>query len=154
MPFRLFNGPAAFQRFMNDIFADMLDVCVIVYLDNILIYSDNMDIHKTHVQEVLKRLRENGLYAGADKCEFYSESIEYLGFRLSSEGLSMDPAKIQTIQDWPKPRKVNAIQKFLSFTNFYCCVIDNYSNIVIPLTRLFARAINGISMINVETTLT
>ena len=70
MPFGLSNGPAAFQRFMNDIFADMLDVCVVVYLDNILIYSDNMDIHKTHVWEVLKRLRENGLYAGADKCEF------------------------------------------------------------------------------------
>ena len=88
---------------MNDIFADMLDVCVVVYLDDILIYSDNIDIHKTHVQEVLKQLRENGLYAGADKCEFHSESIEYLGFWLSPEGLSMDPAKIQTIQDWPEP---------------------------------------------------
>src|ERR1700722_17653012 len=114
IPMRNLNGPAAFQRFMNDIFADMLDVCVVVYLDDILIYSDNMDIHKTHVREVLKRLRENGLYAGADKCEFHSESIEYLGFRLSPEGLSMDPAKIQTIQDWPEPRKVNDIQKFLS----------------------------------------
>src|ERR1700720_2417257 len=67
MPFGLSNGPAEFQRFMNDIFTDMLDVCVIVYLDDILIYSDNMDIHKTHVREVLKQLRENELYAGADK---------------------------------------------------------------------------------------
>ena len=125
---------------MNDIFADMLDVCVIVYLNDILIYSDNMNIHKTHVREVLKRLWENGLYAGADKCEFHSESIEYLGFRLSPEGLLMDPAKIQTIQDWPEPRKVNDIQKFLGFANFYHRFIDNYSNIVIPLTRLTRKS--------------
>src|SRR6202041_3886050 len=140
MPFGLSNGPAAFQRFMNDIFADMLDVCVVVYLDDILIYSDNMDIHKTHVREVLKRLRENGLYAGVDKCEFHSESIEYLGFRLSPKGLSMDPAKIQTIQDWPEPRKVNDIQKFLGFANFYHRFIDNYSDIVIPLTCLTRKS--------------
>ena len=114
MPFGLSNGPAAFQRFMNDIFADILDVCVIVYLHNILIYFNNIGIHKTHMWEVLKWLWENGLYASANKCEFHSESIEYLSFRLSPEGLSMDPAKIQTIQDWPEPRKVNDIQKFLS----------------------------------------
>src|ERR1700720_3265854 len=94
--FGLSNGPAAFQRFMNNIFADMLDDCVVVYLEDILIYSDNIVIQKTLVQEVLRRLRENGLYAGANKCEFHSESIEYLGFRLSPEGLSMDPTKIQT----------------------------------------------------------
>src|ERR1700720_2629224 len=71
---------------------------------------------------------------------FYSESIEYLGFRLSPEGLSMDPAKIQTIQDWPEPRKVNDIQKFLGFANFYRRFIDNYSDIVIPLTRLTRKS--------------
>src|SRR6202041_3981282 len=114
MPFGLSNGPAAFQRFMNDIFADMVDVCVVVYLDDILIYSDNMDIHKTHVREVLKQLRENGLYAGANKCEFHSKSIEYLSFRLSPEGLLMDPAKIQTIQNCREPRKHNENKKFLN----------------------------------------
>src|ERR1700722_3473527 len=110
------------------------------YLDDILIYSDNMNIHKPHVREVLKRLRENGLYASTNKCEFHSESIEYLGFRLSPEVLSMDPAKIQTIQDWPEPQKVNDIQTFLSFANFYSRFIANYSDIVIPLTRLTRKS--------------
>ena len=76
MPFGLTNTPAAFQRFMNDIFSDLLDVCVIIYLDDILIYSEDMSQHKAHVKEVLHRLRKNGLYAAAPKCEFHKESVE------------------------------------------------------------------------------
>src|SRR5882762_2720090 len=133
MPFGLTNSPAAFQRFMNDIFADMLDVCVIVYLDDILIYSDNIEQHREHVREVL---RHNGLFAGINKCTFHADSVEYLGYILSPTGLSMDPAKVQTIQDWPEPRKVKDIQSFLGFANFYRRFIHEYSDIVIPLTRL------------------
>src|SRR5882762_889921 len=110
MLFGLTNSPAAFQRFMNDIFADMLDVCVIVYLDDILIYSDNIEQHREHVCEVLHRLRHNGPFAGINKCTFHADSVEYLGYILSPTGLSMDPAKVQTIQDWPEPRKVKDIQ--------------------------------------------
>src|ERR1700759_446338 len=73
MPFGLTNAPSAFQRFMNDIFADMLDVCVVVYLDDILIYSDNMNNHQEHVKEVLRRLRKNGLYASPKKCELHKD---------------------------------------------------------------------------------
>ena len=83
MPFGLSNAPAAFQRFVNEIFADMLDVCVVVYLDDILIYSDNPDDHRKHVKEVLRRLRKHQLYARADKCEFHKDSVEYLGYILS-----------------------------------------------------------------------
>ena len=119
MPFGLTNAPASFQRFMNDIFSDMLDVCVIVYLDDILIYSDNPELHRKHVQEVLRRLRENGLYAGANKCTFHEDTVEYLGYILSPTGLTMDPVKVQTIQDWPEPRKVKDVQSFLGFANFY-----------------------------------
>jgi len=136
MPFGLTNSPAAFQRFMNDIFADMLDVCVIVYLDDILIYSDNMELHQKHVREVLRRLRQNGLFAGVNKCTFHADTVEYLGYILSPTGLSMDPTKVQTIQDWPEPRKVKDIQSFLGFANFYRRFIHEYSDIVIPLTRL------------------
>ena len=74
MPFGLTNAPVAFQHFMNDIFADMVDVCVIIYLDDILVYSDNIDQHWTHVHEVLHRLHENGLYAGAHKCSFHQDT--------------------------------------------------------------------------------
>lgn len=83
MPFGLTNAPASFQRFMNDIFQDLLDVTVVVYLDDILIYSDNPADHKRHVREVLRRLRKHGLYARPDKCEFHKDSVEYLEYILS-----------------------------------------------------------------------
>ena len=84
---------------MNEVFSDMLDICVVVYLDDILIYSDNLDIHKSHVKEVLKRLRDNGLYASPSKCAFHQRRVEFLGFVLSPEGVHIDPNKVQTIQD-------------------------------------------------------
>ena len=136
MPFGLTNAPAAFQRFVNDVFADMLDVSVVVYLDDILIYSENPEEHRRHVREVLKRLRQNGLYAKAEKCEFSKDTVEYLGYILSPDGLSMDPAKIKTILEWPEPRKIKEVQSFLGFANFYRRFIENYSDITIPLTRL------------------
>ena len=136
MPFRLTNAPAAFQHFMNDIFADLLDICTVIYLDDILIYSNSMSDHILHVREALQCLWDNRLYASTEKCEFHSTSVEYLGFILSPDSLTMDPAKIQVIQDWPKPHKVQDIQSFLGFANFYQWFIYNYSNIVIPLTHL------------------
>jgi len=136
MPFGLTNAPAAFQHFVNTIFADMLDVCVVVYLNDILIYSEDMESHQQHVREVLRHLRLHGLFAKQEKCEFHSDSVEYLGYRLSPEGLTMSPDKIQTISDWPEPQKVKDIQSFLGFANFYHWFIFNYSDIVVPLTRL------------------
>ena len=115
MPFGLTNAPAAFQRFMNDIFSDLLDVSVIIYLDDILIYSNNPADHKKHVREVLHHLCENGLYACLDKCRFSEDTVEYLGFILSKDRLKMDPSKVQIIQDWPEPRKVKDVQSFLGF---------------------------------------
>jgi len=136
MPFGLTNAPAAFQRFMNDIFSDLLDVCVMIYLDNILIYSNNMSKHHWYVKEVLKCLCKAGLYAKAEKCEFYSELVEYLEYILSPSGLTMSDNKVKIIQDWPEPKKVKDIQSFLGFTNFYHWFIFNYLDIVIPLTYL------------------
>ena len=107
-----------------------------VTVDDILIYSDNPELHCKHVREVLRRLRENGLYAGANKCNFHEDTVEYLGYILSPTGLTMDPVKVQTIQDWPEPRKVKDVQSFLGFANFYRRFIHEYSEIVVPLTRL------------------
>src|SRR5882724_11978678 len=103
MPEGLTNAPAAFQRFMNDIFADMIDIIVIIYLDDILTYSDNISEHKLHVQEVLHRLHANGIFSCADKCKFHITSCKYLGYMLSPKGLTMAPYKVQIIQDWPIP---------------------------------------------------
>ena len=136
MPFGLTNAPAAFQQFMNDIFSDLLDVCIMIYLNDILIYSNNMSERHWHVKEVLKCLRKAGLYVKAEKCEFHSKSVEYLGYILSPSGLTMSDDKIKIIQDWPKPKKVKDIQFFLGFTKFYYQFIFNYSDIIIPLACL------------------
>ena len=141
MPFGLTNAPAAFQRFVNSIFADMLDVCVVVYLDDILIYSSDPASHRKHVRDVLRRLRANGLYLKPEKCEWHSETVEYLGYILSPSGLSMARDKIQTVLDWPEPRKVKDNQSFLGFANFYRRFIQGYSDIVVPLTRLTRKGV-------------
>jgi len=113
---------------MNVIFSNLLDVCVVIYLDE-------------HVKEVLKYLYKAGLYAKAERCEFYSKSVEYLGYIFSPSGLTMSNNKIKIIQDWLEPKKVKNIQSFLGFTNFYCQFIFNYSDIVIPLTYLTQKDI-------------
>ena len=141
MPFGLTNAPAAFQRFVNSIFADMLDVCVVVYLDDILIYSSNPASHRKHIRDVLQRLRANSLYLKPEKCEWHSETVEYLGYILSPSGLSMARDKIKTILNWPELRKVKDIQSFLGFANFYRRFIQGYSDIVVPLTCLTHKGV-------------
>ena len=136
MPFRLTNAPSTFQCFMNDIFSDLLDIHIIVYLDDILIFSDNPADHRKHVCKVLRWLHLHSLYVCPDKCFFSMDSVNYLGFILLWDGLKMDPSKVEAITDWPEPRKVKNIQSFLGFENFYRCFIPNYSAIVIPLTPL------------------
>ena len=105
MPFGLTNAPATFQRFMNNIFGNLLDVCMLVYLDDILIYSDSEEEHIRHVHEVLRWLQQHNLYACADKCFFHVQTVEYLGYILSPSGLTMAADKVQVIQDWPEPQK-------------------------------------------------
>src|SRR6266571_2417857 len=136
MPFGLMNAPVAFQRFVNTIFADLLDVSLVVYLDDILTYSKDLASHWEHVREVLRRLRKHGLYTNPKKCEFHTDTMEYLGYILSPAGLTMSTEKVKAIQDWPKPRKVKDVQSFLGFANFYWRFIHKYSDIVVPLTRL------------------
>src|SRR5258705_919478 len=136
MPFGLSNAPAAFQRFINDILGDLLDVCTIGYLDDILIYSDSLDKHKDHVRDELRRLRDACLYANPRKCTFHTDTVEYLGFILSPEGLHMDPAKVSMIQSWPEPHNICKVQSFLGFTNFYQCFISHYVEFTQPLTNL------------------
>ena len=112
-----------------------------IYLDDILIYSNNISEHHRHVKEVLKYLCKVSFYAKAEKCKFHSELVEYLGYILSPSGLIMFNNKVKIIQDWLEPKKVKDIQFFLDFTNFYCWFIFNYSDIVIPLTCLTQKNI-------------
>ena len=94
---------------MNNIFSDLLDVCVVIYLDNILIYLNNMSKHHRHIKEVLKCLYKTGFYTKAEKCEFHSKSVEYLGYILSPSGLIMFDDKVKIIQDGLEPKKVKDI---------------------------------------------
>ena len=136
MPFGLTNAPTAFQQFINTIFDDMLDVCVIMYLDEILIYSKDMESPQKHVQEVLRQLRLYKLFAKPEKCKFHSDSVKYLSYCLSPEGLTMSPDKVTTIANWPEPCKVKDVQSFLGFANFYRQFIFNYSDVTVLLTQL------------------
>ncbi|KAF8756488.1 hypothetical protein RHS01_04204 [Rhizoctonia solani] len=139
MTFGLTNAPASFQHFMNNLFKDLLDVCVIIYLDDILIYSKDDVTHTQHVHEVLRRLMENQLFCKALKCTFHVTSVEYLGIIVSDKGFSLDKLKIQAVQEWPTPTKVKEVQLFLGFANFLQRFVANFSHMARPLHNLVKK---------------
>lgn len=139
MPFGLTNAPATFQNLMNDILRDFLDVFVIVYLDDILIFSKTKEDHIGHVSQVLDRLQKTGLVARAEKCEFHKSEVEFLGYVMSSVGVKMDAKKLLAIKSWPPPASITDVQAFLGFANFYRRFIWNYSKIAAPLTTLLKK---------------
>ena len=134
MPFGLTNAPATFQSLMNDIFRDMLDVCVIVYLDDILVYSKNDKDHELHVRQVLQRLRQHKLYARPSKCTFFTDTIEYLGHVVGPDGIKPNPNLVKAIINFPQPQVLKELQSFLGLANYYRKFIENYSRIAAPLT--------------------
>jgi hypothetical protein len=133
MPFGLTNAPTTFQHFMNDIFHNMLDTQVVVYLDDILIFSKNQDDHEQDVKEVLKRLLQNQLFCKLSKCSFHVNTVDYLGLVISPQGISMEEKKVQAVKEWPAPQNIKQVQSFLGFANFLCCFILNYSTLARPL---------------------
>jgi len=134
MPFGLTNAPTTFQSLMNNIFRDMLDICVIVYLDDILVYSKNDADHEKHVRQVLQRLRENKLYACPSKCTFFTDTIEYLGHVVGPDGIKPNPELVKAISNFSQPRTLKELQSFLGLANYYRKFIKNYSRIAAPLT--------------------
>ncbi|KAK3564218.1 hypothetical protein QTP86_011202 [Hemibagrus guttatus] len=134
MPYGLSNTPSVFQSFMNEIFRDMLHRFVVVYIDDILIYSPNLSDHVDHVKQVLHRLRHYHLYLKLERCEFHQSTTQFLGYVISPEGIQMDCAKVEAIKSWPQPDNVKDLQRFLGFANFYCCFISGYSDLTAPLT--------------------
>jgi hypothetical protein len=136
MPFGLTNAPIVFQHLMNDVFREFLDDFVVCYLDDILVFSKNEEEHINHVRLVLEKLHTAGLYAKLEKCVFHQPQVEFLGYIIYGEGLSMDPQKIRTVIEWKKPATIRDVQCFLGFANFYRIFIRNYSKIAAPLIRL------------------
>lgn len=136
MPFGLTNAPAIFQHLMNDIFREYLDVFVVIYLDDILIFSANQEDHDRHVKLVLEKLRCSGLYAKLEKCEFNQKQVEFLGYLVSADGIKMDPRKVDAILNWDRPSSPKDVQCFLGFANFYRHFIHNFSQLATPLQKL------------------
>ena len=143
MPFGLTNAPATFQTLMNDIFRDMLDVCVLVYLDDILVYSRNPEDHEKHLYQVLQRLREHKLYARPAKCVFNTDTIEYLGHLITPNGIKPNPALVEAIVRFPQPETLKSLQSFLGMANYYRRFVKNYSQRALPLTQALRNASNS-----------
>ena len=139
MPFGLTNALAIFQHMINDIFQEYLDDSILIHLDDILIFSKNASEYEDYVCLVLKKLRERGLYAELEKCLFHQSSMEFLGYIISDQGISMDGKKIQTILEWVVLASICDVQYFLSFVNFYRIFIKDYLKIAAPLTRLIGK---------------
>ncbi len=136
MPFGLSNSPAVFQALVNDVLRDMVDQFIYVYLDDILIFSSSLQEHVQHVRRVLQRLLENGLFVKAEKCAFHAQSVPFLGFIVSPEGVRMDPDRVKAVVNWPTPDSRKALLRFLGFANFYRRFIRNFSQLAAPLTAL------------------
>ncbi len=137
MPFGLSNVPASFQGYINKILAEKLDIFVVVYLDDILIYTeDSGQPHVEAVQWVLEQLRKHGLYANLKKCRFHEDEVRFLGFVVSAQGIRMEEERIEAVRDWPEPQSVRDIQVFLGFANFYRRFIKNFNRIAAPLTSM------------------
>jgi hypothetical protein len=139
MPFSLTNAPANFQALINDILREYLDIFVVAYLDDILIYSTNEKDHIKQVNLVLETLEKASMRINGPKCTFHTKEMEFLGYIISLNKIKMDPKKVQAIQDWPVPRNVTEVQEFIRFANFYRRFIKDYSGIIIPLTNLIRK---------------
>jgi putative transposase len=138
MPFGLTNAPATFQAYMNRILEPFLDKFVVVYLDDILIYSKNRRTHRKHVRKVLKTLRKHGLIAKKSKCEFFVQKTTFLGFSLSADGIAPLHDKLPAIRDWKTPTTPTQAHSFIGLVNFYRRFIKHYSTIAGPLHRYIA----------------
>jgi len=136
MPFGLTNAPVSFMCLMNNVLSKYLEKIVIVFIDDLLIYSKSMEEHEEHLRIILQILRENKLYAKFRKCEFFKDHIQYLGHVISKDGISVDPDKIKAIINWHVPKDVPEVRYFMGITGYYRKFIEGFSRITNPITSL------------------
>jgi hypothetical protein len=141
MSFGLTNAPAYFMYLMNLVFMPELDKFIVVFIDGILIYSKNEEDHAKHLHIVLQRLRDHQLYAKFSKFEFWLDSVNFLGHTTSSEGIAVDPSKLQEVMDWKPPTSIPQIHSFLGLAGYYRCFIPNFSRIAKLMTELLKKGV-------------
>ncbi|KAJ1163015.1 hypothetical protein NDU88_003478 [Pleurodeles waltl] len=139
MPFGLCNAPAAFQFFLNDVHREYLNIFAIVYIDDILIYSDNENEYVQHVKKILAALQKHHLDCKLTKCEFLVTTVEFLGVILTPQGMVKAEKKVKAVSEWPIPKTVCDVQCFLGFANFYQRFINHFSQTVAPITMLLSK---------------
>jgi hypothetical protein len=141
MSFGLTNAPAYFMYLMNSVFMLELYKFVVVFIDDILVYSKNEDEHTEHLDIVLQRLRDHRLYAKLSKCEFWLKEIKFLGHTISQDGISVEPEKVQEVMDWKPPTTVRQIRSFLGLAGYYRRFIPDFSRIAKPMTKLLKKRV-------------
>ena len=139
MPFGLTNAPATFQQLMNNIFAKHLRKFVLVFFDDILVYSQTPQQHKQHLSCILKLMRLHQLKAKMSKCQFAVSSVDYLGHVISGEGVTTDPSNIAEITNWETPKTTKQLKRFLGFCGYYRRFIANYASICKPLLDMMKQ---------------
>lgn len=139
MPFGLCNAPASFQRLMQTIFREDLLQILLVYLDDIIVYSDSIADHLKRLERVFQKLREHGLKIEAEKCQFFQSQVRYLGHVVSSEGVATDPAKTEAVSQWPTPRTLKDLRSFLGFASYYRRFVPGFAQTAAPLHQLTAE---------------
>jgi hypothetical protein len=141
MSFGLTNAATYFIYLMNSVFMPELDKFVVVFIDDILVYSKNEDEHTKHLHTVLQRLRDHRLYAKLSKCDFWLREIKFLGHTISQDEISVDPEKVQEVMDWEPPSTVRQIRSFLGLAGYYRRFIPDFSRIAKPMTKLLKKGV-------------
>jgi hypothetical protein len=139
MSFGLTNASAHFMYLMNSVFIPKLDKFVVIFIEDILVYSKSMDKNEEHLQVVLKRLRDHQLYVKFSKCEFWIEEVSFLGHVISPEEIVLDPGKVRDVLDWKPPKSVHQVWSFLGLVGYYRRFIPNFSKISKPITELLKK---------------
>jgi hypothetical protein len=141
MSFGLTNAPAYLMYLMNSVFMQELDKFVVVFIDDILIYSKNPEDHAKHLHVILQQLRDHHLYAKFSKCEFWLDTVKFLGHTISGDDISVDPSKVQQVMDWKPPTSVHQIRSFLGLVGYYRRFIPDFFRIAKPMTELLNKGV-------------
>jgi hypothetical protein len=141
MPFGLSNAPSTFMRLMNEVLRAIIGKFVVVYFDDILIYSKSMEAHLDHLHVVFTALRDARLFGNLEKCVFCTDRVSFLGYVVTPQGIEVDQAKVEAIQGWPVPKTITQVLSFLGLAGFYRRFVEDFSTIAAPLNALMKKGV-------------